>query len=120
MPTLIPMTPPEFDAFLERSVPEYAAEHVRAGNWTESESLEKSRKEFEHLLPLTSFDEIETVLMPLLNVLHGRFSVHKTRIANALCSVSTINLTILNLKIILNSKLNSTNFLLSDFNDKTV
>jgi ribosomal protein S18 acetylase RimI-like enzyme len=51
MPALIPMTQPEFEAFLERTIPEYAAEHVRAGNWTESESLEKSRKEFEDLLP---------------------------------------------------------------------
>ena len=51
MPELLSMTQPEFDAFLERSIPEYAAEHVRAGNWSESESLEKSRKEFEELLP---------------------------------------------------------------------
>ena len=51
MPELIPMTQPEFDAFLVRSVPEYAADHVRAGNWTESEALEKSRKEFDDLLP---------------------------------------------------------------------
>jgi len=45
------MTQPEYETFLERTIPEYAAEHVRAGNWTESESLEKSRKEFEDLLP---------------------------------------------------------------------
>jgi ribosomal protein S18 acetylase RimI-like enzyme len=45
------MTQIEFEEFLERSIPEYAADHVRAGNWTESESLEKSRKEFEELLP---------------------------------------------------------------------
>ena len=51
MPALIPMTQPEYEAFLERTIPEYAADHVRAGNWTVSESLEKSRKEFEDLLP---------------------------------------------------------------------
>ena len=51
MSKLIPMTQPEYETFLERTIPEYAAEHVRAGNWTESESLEKSRKEFEDLLP---------------------------------------------------------------------
>ena len=51
MHKLISMTQPEFDAFLKRSIPEYAAEHVRAGNWIESESLEKSKKEFEALLP---------------------------------------------------------------------
>jgi len=51
MPKLIPMTRVEFDVFMEREIPEYAADHVRAGNWTEAESLEKSRKEFEGLLP---------------------------------------------------------------------
>ena len=51
MSKLVPMTQPQFDKFLERTVPEYAAEHVRAGNWLESEALEKSRKEFEELLP---------------------------------------------------------------------
>ena len=48
---LIPITQLQFDAFLARSIPEYAAEHVRAGQWAESEALEKSRKEFEELLP---------------------------------------------------------------------
>lgn len=51
MTKLAPMTQTEYDAFLARSVPEYAAEHVRAGDWLESESLEKSRKEFDMLLP---------------------------------------------------------------------
>lgn len=51
MPTLLPMSQTEFDVFLERSIPEYAADHVRAGNWTETESIEKSRNEFEQLLP---------------------------------------------------------------------
>ena len=51
MSKLIPMTQAEFEVFLEREIPDYAAEHVRAGNWTESESLEKSHKEFESLLP---------------------------------------------------------------------
>src|SRR5258706_8525314 len=51
MTTLIPMTQPEFDAFLAQAVPEYAADNVRAGYWDEAEALEKSRKEFEMLLP---------------------------------------------------------------------
>ncbi len=45
------MTQPEFDAFLAQAVPEYAADNVRAGYWDEAEALEKSRKEFEMLLP---------------------------------------------------------------------
>jgi ribosomal protein S18 acetylase RimI-like enzyme len=48
---LIPMTQSEFDAFLERDIPAYAAENVRAGYWDESEAPEKSRKEHESLLP---------------------------------------------------------------------
>jgi ribosomal protein S18 acetylase RimI-like enzyme len=45
------MSQPEFDLFLERTIPEYAQDKVRAGNWTEAESLERSRKEFAELLP---------------------------------------------------------------------
>ncbi|MEK7807468.1 MAG: GNAT family N-acetyltransferase [Chloroflexota bacterium] len=48
---LLPMTQPEFDAFLESSIPEYAADKVRAGNWTQAESLERSRKGYADLLP---------------------------------------------------------------------
>src|SRR3990172_3089257 len=51
MSKLIPMAQTEYDVFLERAIPEYAADHVRAGNWLESESLEKSRKQFQELLP---------------------------------------------------------------------
>jgi ribosomal protein S18 acetylase RimI-like enzyme len=48
---LVPMTPRELQAFLERSIPEYAAEHVRAGRWRKEDSVERSRAEHEHLLP---------------------------------------------------------------------
>ncbi len=51
MPVLRPMTQPEFDAFLARSIPDYAADNVRAGYWAEAEALERSRKEFERFLP---------------------------------------------------------------------
>ena len=51
MPTLIPMTQPEYEAFVERVIPEYAADNVRAGYWSESEALEKSREATEKLLP---------------------------------------------------------------------
>jgi len=51
MPTLIPMTQPEFDAFLARAIPEYAADNVRAGYWSESEALKKSREAHEKNLP---------------------------------------------------------------------
>ncbi|HAV78644.1 MAG TPA: GNAT family N-acetyltransferase [Anaerolineae bacterium] len=51
MRKLIPMTQPEFDAFLERIIPDYAADNVRAGYWSEDEALEKSRKQTGSLLP---------------------------------------------------------------------
>lgn len=41
----------DFDRFLETEIREYAADHVRNGNWPAEGSLERSRKEFEELLP---------------------------------------------------------------------
>lgn len=51
MVKLIPMDPADYPAYLERGIREYAAEHVKTGNWKESEALEKSRAEFNKLLP---------------------------------------------------------------------
>jgi ribosomal protein S18 acetylase RimI-like enzyme len=45
------MTQAEYEVFLERTIPEYAADKVRAGQWAESEALERSRKEFLADLP---------------------------------------------------------------------
>lgn len=45
------MTQTEFDAFLEQVIPDYAADNVKAGYWSEEEALEKSRSEFMRLLP---------------------------------------------------------------------
>ncbi len=51
MSKLVPMTQAEYEAFLARLIPEYAADNVKAGYWDESEALEKSRKQTESLLP---------------------------------------------------------------------
>ena len=51
MVKLAPMTPKEFEVFLERDIPEYARERVRAGYWSETEALSRSRKEHRALLP---------------------------------------------------------------------
>jgi ribosomal protein S18 acetylase RimI-like enzyme len=51
MVNLVPMTENEFEAYLEKTVPEYAAENVAAGYWSEEEALERSRKAFANLLP---------------------------------------------------------------------
>lgn len=45
------MTRAEYDVFLERTIPEYAEDKIRAGHWVESEALERSRKEFLDDLP---------------------------------------------------------------------
>jgi RimJ/RimL family protein N-acetyltransferase len=51
MITLETIQQADFERFLEREVREYAADHVRNGNWPAQGSLERSRKEFESLLP---------------------------------------------------------------------
>jgi ribosomal protein S18 acetylase RimI-like enzyme len=45
------MTDEELEAYLARSIPEYARDHVEAGNWDERHALELSKKEHEQLLP---------------------------------------------------------------------
>ena len=51
MVRLIPITPAEFDDFLEHDIREYAQERVRAGFWSETEAMARSRKEHHALLP---------------------------------------------------------------------
>ncbi|MEW5939044.1 MAG: GNAT family N-acetyltransferase [Chloroflexota bacterium] len=51
MVTLIPMAQEDYASYLERSIREYAEDHVRNGNWQAEEALEKSRKQFMDLLP---------------------------------------------------------------------
>lgn len=48
---LVPMTEPEYRAFLDWSIGEYAEEHTKTGRWTKEESREKSAAEHQHLLP---------------------------------------------------------------------
>jgi RimJ/RimL family protein N-acetyltransferase len=51
MTVLRPMTEPEYAAWLEMTIPVYAAEKVGSGQWSEEDSLELSRKEYAELLP---------------------------------------------------------------------
>lgn len=48
---LVPMTDSEFQIYLKHSVETYAQEHVKAGNWSPTEALQKAEKEFQQLLP---------------------------------------------------------------------
>jgi RimJ/RimL family protein N-acetyltransferase len=41
----------DFDRLLERGIREYAEDHVRNGNWPAEGALERSKKEFDTLLP---------------------------------------------------------------------
>jgi ribosomal protein S18 acetylase RimI-like enzyme len=45
------MTAVEFDEYLPGAVAAYAAEKAQAGNWAESEALDKSAQEYHDLLP---------------------------------------------------------------------
>jgi ribosomal protein S18 acetylase RimI-like enzyme len=51
MAKLEPIQQEDFERFLEREIVNYAADHVRNGNWSPEEALDRSRKSFESLLP---------------------------------------------------------------------
>ena len=51
MVRLVPMTEPEFQAYLENDIERYAHERVRVGDWRPAEALQKSREEHQQLLP---------------------------------------------------------------------
>ncbi len=51
MTVLTPMTPAGFAAYLQSSIAGYAEENVAAGRWPADGALERSRQEFETLLP---------------------------------------------------------------------
>ena len=51
MVILQPMLEHDFQTYYEDAIARYAAEHVRSGNWSPEESLERSRQEYEKLLP---------------------------------------------------------------------
>ena len=48
---LVPMTADAFDAYRQRGIEEYAAEHVRAGRWSAEEAHAAAAREYEELLP---------------------------------------------------------------------
>ncbi len=46
-----PMTAEEFGTYRKRSIRDYAAEHIRAGNWHPSQAEELAAKQLDDLLP---------------------------------------------------------------------
>jgi GNAT superfamily N-acetyltransferase len=51
MVTLKTMSDADFAAFLRKSIPEYAYDQMRAGNWSSEESVSRARAEFQQMLP---------------------------------------------------------------------
>lgn len=56
------MTRDEFDGYRRRTIRDYAAEHVRAGNWSQEEAERRAAKETDDLLP----DGVDSAGMTLL------------------------------------------------------
>ena len=51
MPVLRPMTQAEYADWLQQTIPAYAADKVTSGQWSEDESLQLSKREYEELMP---------------------------------------------------------------------
>lgn len=46
-----PMNEQDFAAFLRKSIPEYAYDQMRAGNWAANEAMPRAQREFQQMLP---------------------------------------------------------------------
>ncbi|WP_378151385.1 GNAT family N-acetyltransferase [Chungangia koreensis] len=51
MITLKNMDSTEYQRYLNNAIKNYAAEHVKAGNWSEEEAIDKATNEYNKLLP---------------------------------------------------------------------
>ena len=51
MLTFTVMSDDDYAAFMRKSVPEYAYDQMRAGNWTANEAAGRARAEFQQMLP---------------------------------------------------------------------
>ncbi len=51
MPVIRPMTPDEYAAWKQSSIPAYAQEKVVSGAWRADEALQKATQEFDSMLP---------------------------------------------------------------------
>ena len=60
-----------FKPFYEESIIQYAAEHVKSGDWEEEESIERARTEFENLLP----EGLNTSNQYLLSVINNDVNI---------------------------------------------
>lgn len=51
MVTFAQMSDEDFAAFIRKSIPEYAYDQMRAGNWSAGEAVGRARSEFQQMLP---------------------------------------------------------------------
>jgi hypothetical protein len=51
MVALVPMTEPEYLAYVEGAVPSYTADKVASGQWSQAESMKLSKTSLDELLP---------------------------------------------------------------------
>ena len=51
MVTFTPMSDEDYGAFIRKSVPQYAYDQTRSGNWSQGEAAAKARAEFQQMLP---------------------------------------------------------------------
>ena len=51
MITLTPMTEEDYTLFIRKTIPEYAYEQSRAGNWPASDAVALARSEYQQMLP---------------------------------------------------------------------
>ena len=51
MVRLVPMSEAEFQTYLDFTLPDYAQEHVKVGNWDAENALELAEQQLRHVLP---------------------------------------------------------------------
>ena len=64
----------DFERFLAREIRNYAEDHVRNGNWSAEEALERSKREFEFYLP-TGVHSRDQYLYSLINENNNKVGV---------------------------------------------
>lgn len=95
MTVLRPMTKQEYAAWVEESIPAYAAEKVASGQWSKEESLELSRKENSELLPQgidTPDNHFYTIVDEQLNAVGMLWFAVKTKFNSRVAYVFDVNI----------------------------
>jgi ribosomal protein S18 acetylase RimI-like enzyme len=95
MTVLRPMSTPEYEAWLEESIPAYAADKVASGQWAKEASLELSRKENDELLPQgieTPDNHFYTIIDEELNAVGMLWFAVKTKFNSRIAYVFDVSI----------------------------